>query len=139
MIIQELFLQQKHAHSLWKKGRNSFSKYKIQTIHILRNKSFFSFQNSNYMLRHHICVSLYKIQIAFTNHDSTSSKFQQIPINRSYFIHISRLSTKAKYKRMCFQNNSPYYTLQPTRVLKVSANSRNKINEKKGGLKGDQD
>ena len=36
--IQELFLQQKHAHSLWKKGRNSFSKYKIQTIHILEEQ-----------------------------------------------------------------------------------------------------
>ena len=35
IAIQELFLQQKHAHSLLKKGRNSFSKYKIQTIHIL--------------------------------------------------------------------------------------------------------
>ena len=33
--IQELFSQQKHAHSLLKKGRNSFSRYKIQTIHIL--------------------------------------------------------------------------------------------------------
>ena len=123
----------------WRKveTHSQSTKYKLFTS--LRNKSFFSFQNSNYMLRHHICVSLYKIQIAFTNHDSTSSKFQQIPINRSCFIHISRLSTKVKYKRTCFQNNSPYYTLQPTRVLKVSANSRNKINEKKGGLKGDQD
>ena len=33
--IQEFFSQQKHAHSLLKKGRNSFSRYKIQTIHIL--------------------------------------------------------------------------------------------------------
>ena len=33
--IQELFSQQKHAHSLLKKGRNSFSRYKIQIIHIL--------------------------------------------------------------------------------------------------------
>ena len=54
-------------------------------------------------------------------------------------MYLSGLFIKVKYKRMCFQNNSPYYTLQPTRVLKVSANSRNKINEKKGGLKGDQD
>ena len=35
IAIQELFSQQKHAHSLLKKGRNSFSRYKIQTIHIL--------------------------------------------------------------------------------------------------------
>ncbi|KAM4071204.1 hypothetical protein ACJW30_11G042600 [Castanea mollissima] len=91
------------------------------------------------MLRHHICVSLYNIQIVFTNHDSTSSKFQQIPINRSCFIHISGLSTKAKYKRMCFQGSTHYYTLQPTRVLKASANSRSKRNEKKRGLKEDQD
>ena len=91
------------------------------------------------MLRHHICVSLYKIQIVSTNHDSTSSKFQQIPINRSCFIHISGLSTKAKYKRMCFQGSSPYYTLQPTQILKASANSRSKRNEKKRGLEEDQD
>ena len=36
--IQELFSQQKHAYSLLKKGRNSFSKYKIQTIHILEEQ-----------------------------------------------------------------------------------------------------
>ena len=34
IVIRWLFSQQKHAHSLSKKGINSFSRYKIQTIHI---------------------------------------------------------------------------------------------------------
>ncbi|KAM4096059.1 hypothetical protein ACJW30_08G076600 [Castanea mollissima] len=91
------------------------------------------------MFRRHICVSLYKIQLVSTNHDSTSLKSQQIPINRSYLMHISGQSTKVKYKRICFQGSSPYYILQPTRVLKALANSRSKRNEKKMGLEEDQD
>ena len=51
------------------------TKYKLFTS--LRYKSFFSFQNSNYMLRHSICVSLYKIQIVLTNHSGTNSKWHQ--------------------------------------------------------------
>ena len=80
--------------------------------------------------------TLYKMQIVPTNHDNINSKWHQYKLNKSYSIHTSELSTKAKYKITCFKGNGP---LQPTRVLKVSANSRNKINEKKGGLEEDQD
>ena len=61
----------------WRKveTHSQSTKYKLFTS--LRYKSFFSFQNSNYMLRHRICVSLYKLQIVSTNHDSTNSKFHQ--------------------------------------------------------------
>ena len=45
-------------------------------------------------------------------------------------MYLSGLFIKVKYKRMCFQGNSPYYTLHPTQIFKVSTNSRNKINEK---------
>ena len=38
-----------------------------------------------------------------------------------------------KYRRICFQGSIPYNTLQLTRVLKVSTNSRNKRNEKERG------
>ena len=45
-----------------------------------------------------------------------------------------------KYKRVCFQGCNPYYTLHPTQILKVSANSRKKKKkwERKGGLEEGQ-
>ena len=45
-------------------------------------------------------------------------------------MYLSGLFIKAKYKRICFQGNIPYYILHPTQILKVSTNSRNKRNEK---------
>ena len=97
----------------WSQSYKSFSRNKNMLIAYRRKvqthsqgtkyKLFTSFHSKiqNYMTRYHICVSLYKIQIVSTNHDSISSKFQQIPVHRSCSMQISGPSTKAKYKRIC--------------------------------------
>ena len=50
------------------------------------------------MLRHRICVSLYKIQIVPTNHDSTNLKWHQYNYTGAD-LYINGLSISVKYKR----------------------------------------
>ena len=54
--IHELFSQQKRAHNLSTKGTKSFSRYKLQTIYILEVQINFSFQNTKYTSKYHICL-----------------------------------------------------------------------------------
>ena len=83
------------------------------------------------MLRHSICVSLYKIQIVLTNHNSTNSKWHQYN-QTGATLYISGLSTKVEYKRKCFQGSSPYYTLQLVRNFKTWGSIQDSRIKKKG-------
>ena len=62
--------------------------------------------------------ALYKMQIVSTNHDSTNSKWHQYNMIGAV-LYISGLSTRVKYKRICLQSSSPYYTLQLGRNFKA--------------------
>ena len=70
ITIQELFSQQRHTHSLSKKGTKSFSRYKLQRmvqitnhIHPWDTNHFFSFQNTKYTSKYHICLLCTKCKL----------------------------------------------------------------------------
>ena len=63
IVIQGLFSQQKHAHSLSKKGTSSFSRNKILTIHIFEVQIIFSFQNTKFTSKCHTCLFCTKCKL----------------------------------------------------------------------------
>ena len=109
IVIQGLFSQQKHAHSLSKKGTSSFSRYKIQTIHILELQIIFFISKYKIYIQMSYMFALYKMQIVHTNYDSTNSK--PIQLDRSccihkWFVHKGEIQEKLSPRQQPILRNS---------------------------------
>ena len=133
IAIHKLFWQQKHAHSLSKKGTNSFSRYKIQTIHILEVQIILfipKFKITCWDIIYGFLCTKYKLYLLKMIAQAQSfNKYQYIEVT----LCISGLSIKAKYKWKCLYGSNPHCTLQPSQILKDSNKYKRKTSKKERG------